>query len=80
MLEKKILTNLANNPELLKAVKETVLEEFSETPYAEGASDELLGQITRARISGIKRVESAFRVIEGFKTGPQSTSKDNPAY
>lgn len=80
MLDKKILVNIADNAELFKAVKETVLEQFAETPYAEGASDELLGQLTRARISGIKRVESAFREIESFKSALKSPSKDNPAY
>lgn len=75
-----VLKSLANNPELLQAVKEEVLSRFSETPYAEGASDELLGQLTRARISGIKKVEDAFRAIESLKTVPQSPDKENPAY
>lgn len=80
MLNKELLVNIASNPELLAVVKETVLEHFAEQPFAEGASDELLGQITRARMAGIKRVGDAFREIESYRKTPEIEPKDNPVY
>ena len=80
MLNKEVLQGIANNPELLEAVKQTVLEQFAEVPFAEGASDELLGQITRARLVGRQKVESAFQAIAALKTLPQNMDKENPAY
>ena len=80
MPNKQILANLANNPELLKAVKEVFLERFSIDGLTANASDELLGQAVRARLVGIKAVEDACREIESYKTAPQATEKDNPAY
>lgn len=79
-MENKILEILANNEALLKAVKAEVLKQFEEVPYAEGASDELLGQITRARVVGRQKVEAAFHAIEQLKTAPEPTAKDVPAY
>lgn len=79
-MSKSILTNIADNKDLFNAVKETVLKHFEETPYAEGASDELLGQITRARISGRKRVEIAFTEIQSHQSTAPLTEKENPAY
>lgn len=80
MLKREILRGLADNTELLAATKEAVLEAFAEQPYAEGASDELLGQITRARISGIQRVEGVFRQIASCATVPKAQDIKNPAY
>lgn len=79
-MRKEILKGIANNPELLSAVKEVVLEHFAEVPYAEGASDELLGQLTRARYVGRQAVEAAFREIGKYKVVPSGESKENPAY
>ena len=80
-MRKEILRTLADNAELFAATKEAYLEAFAEQPYAEGASDELLGQITRARISGIQRVESVSRAIESCKTVKEpTTNKEIPAY
>lgn len=76
----KILTVLADNEALFQATKEAVLKQFEEVPYAEGASDELLGQITRARIVGRQKVEAAFSQIGNMKTTPELTEKENPAF
>ncbi len=75
-----ILKNIADNPELLKAVKETVLKHFEDADISSSMTDEQIGQITRARVSGIEKVEDAFREIEAFKSAPTPTPKDNPAY
>ncbi|MBP9771419.1 MAG: hypothetical protein KBD16_00630 [Candidatus Pacebacteria bacterium] len=81
MPDNPILKNIADNSELLSAVKEVVLGYFNEGPYSDGASDELLGQITRARISGRKKVEDAFLKIASMKTIQKPTEEpQNPAY
>jgi hypothetical protein len=75
-----LLQALADNAELLKATKELILKQFEDVPYAKGASDELLGQLTRARIVGRQKVEAAFHAIEALKSTPELKDKDNPAY
>ena len=80
MPDQNILQSLANNEALYDAVKSTVLKHFEDLPYQEGASDELLGQITRARIVGRKLVEQAFLDIAKHKTNPESKPVENPAY
>ena len=75
-----ILKNIADNQELFEAVKKTVLDQFENMPYSERASDELLGQITRARYVGRQKVEEAFAEIARHKLIPKPEPKDNPAY
>lgn len=78
---KSTLRGIADNKELFEAVKATVLEQFAEVPYAEGASDELLGQITRARLVGRQKVEAAFRDIAACASNKEmSPKKENPVY
>ncbi len=67
-MEPSILKNIADNPALFEAVKAMVLLHFEDIPYSEGASDELLGQIFRARQVGRQKVEDAFKEIEAHKT------------
>ena len=78
--ETHILQSLASNEALLIATKELVLSHFAEVPFSEGASDELLGQIARARYVGRQKVEEAFRKIKSYAVVPTSGDKDNPAY
>lgn len=82
MLNQEVLKGIANNPDLLEAVKQTVLNQFKEVPtlYTESATDEQLGQITRARLVGIQKVEAAFHAIASLKTLPQTMDSENPAY
>jgi len=75
-----ILSSLAGNEALFEAVKATVLEQFAEVPFSEGASDELLGQVTRARYVGRQRVEAAFSKILALKVINKPEGKQNPAY
>ena len=81
MEPKSILQSFAEDQNLMDAVKEIVLKYFAEVPYAEGASDELLGQLTRARVVGRQKVEAAFREIASMKVVKTSGGdKENPAY
>ncbi len=73
-----ILTQLADNEALMEAVKQAILKRF-EIPYAESASDELLGQVTRARLVGRAAVESAFSEIASYKSKPKAEEKVNRA-
>ena len=75
-----ILRGLADNEALLAATKEVILKQFADVPYSEGASDELLGQIARARYVGRQRVEAAFREIESHKSTPDLTNKNELPY
>ena len=84
MPNQEILRTIANNPELLQAVKDVFLKQFSidgiDLLRKVDVSDELLGQALRARSVGIKGVEDACREIESYKTLPLSPEKGNPAY
>lgn len=79
-MEPSILKSLADNEALFEEVKKTVLDQFADVPYAEGASDELLGQITRARYVGRQKVEAAFSHISTFKSVKNDVDNTNPAY
>lgn len=78
------LTNIANNKELLEAVREVFLKQFSidglRNLKRDVMTDELLGQVTRARLTGTEGVESAMKEIESHKVIPKSTTSENPAY
>lgn len=78
--DKATLAGIANNSELFEAVKKVVLEQFDEKSYPVDASDELLGQITRARHTGRQKVEEAFHLIASCRTAPKKETKENPAY
>lgn len=77
----KILSNVADNKELLEAVREVFLKQFSIDGLGAEVSDELLGQAVRARLVGVKGVEAAIKEIESFKTVKEKNSNgENPAY
>ena len=81
-MEASILTTLADNPALLEAVKKAVLEEFSLDEgynFRSDISDDTIGQITRAILSGRQRVERAFVEIKKYKTMPKQPETKNPA-
>lgn len=69
-MDKKILSLIADNPTLFDTLKKHILDEFEvETPQADlGVTDEVLGQIFRARLVGRNKVESAFKKISTYKT------------
>ena len=79
-MPKNILTPLADNEELLEAVKQVFLNQFSFDGLKSDMSNELLGQWTRAVLLNRKGVENACKEISKYASVPQSTSKENPAY
>lgn len=77
-----ILSVIADNQALLDAVKAEILKQFdlpSDFLGADTVSDNQLGQFLRARLSGVKAVENAFREIARYKTKDTGHSSRNPA-
>jgi hypothetical protein len=74
-----ILKLLADNPELMKALHE-VLEGQFEISIDPSMSDDVLGQLTRARLTGLAAINRAFVEIDRFRTPPERrTEGTNPA-
>ena len=77
-----ILQVIANNPDLLEAVKAEVLQKFDdygkEHPL-EQTTDEQLGQSYRAKILGKQLVAEAFRDIARHKAGDKPPVRQNLA-
>jgi len=71
-----ILRLIADNQALFDAVKALLLKRFDSIPYAEGADDILLGQITRARHVGRQEVEAAFKEIASHKSPPPPVERE----
>lgn len=80
-MDKNILSIIADNQTLADALKKLILNEFEvETPQADlGVSDEILGQIFRARLVGKNKVENAFKKISTYKTIEKEEEKRNLA-
>lgn len=80
-MDKTILKVIADNPALFETLKNHILEEFEvETPQADlGVTDEVLGQIFRARLVGKNKVEKAFRKVMNYKTVESEVEKINIA-
>jgi len=78
-----LLKSIADNPALLNALKEVIEKRFK-PEYFKGnsfyeVSDEQLGQIMRASLWGLKRIEEAFAEIEKNKSTPEIPEKINRA-
>ena len=75
-MERLILKVVADNPGLSDAIKEVLLEEFmlDDERTDDALSDEQLGRVFRARITGMQKIESAFKKIARYK----SKDKDGP--
>jgi hypothetical protein len=80
-MDKEILKVIADNPALFDTLKKVILDEFEiEAPQADlGVTDEVLGQIFRARLVGKNKVESAFKKISNYKTIESGGEKRNLA-
>ena len=74
-----ILKSVADNENLKEALKELILKQFNEDSISTQLNDESLGQVTRARLEGIKKVNNAFKEIETLKTVKEKPTQDNPA-
>ncbi len=80
-MDKTLLSIIADNPNLFETLKKLISDEFEiGTPQSDlSVTDEVLGQIFRARLVGINKVESAFRKILEYKTEKPIEEKKNMA-
>ena len=81
MKDPQILKLLADNPSLLETLKEFLEAKFDlETHRSDDTiSDIQLGQMARARLVGLQKIEEAFKEIARMKSGSQSVGKRNEA-
>jgi len=78
MPKEALLKSFVENRILLEAVRELILDEFADD-VREDMSDEQMGQLTRLRVVGRKKVEQAFMKLEKYKTLSEENSAANPA-
>ena len=79
MENQELLKIIADNPSLLNEVRKVIEKEFNFPIELKDKSNELLGQITRAKIMGLWAIDAAFREIEKYKTIKDEPEKINPA-
>ena len=77
---KEILKGLADNPALFEAVKKVILSHFDIPNLKSDMSNELLGQLVKARLIGLQQVEEAFKEISRHKSTKKLVDTVNPAY
>jgi hypothetical protein len=80
-MDRPILKVVADNQALTEALKEVLLEEFlNEDGRTDDAlSDAQLGQMFRARLVGIQKVESVFKKIARYRSRDTEGTKINGA-
>lgn len=78
-MDNSLLTQLADNPALLQAVKAAVQQEFGASPKDLDLSNEELGQRVRAREVGLQAVDRAFTKLLQAKTVDSRVESVNPA-
>ena len=74
------LQGIADNKPLLEAVKAEILKQFeapSEGKGLEALSNEHLGEFLRARLTGIKAIDLAFKEIARHATAPPQQERVN---
>jgi hypothetical protein len=74
-----ILKLIADNQALFEAVRTLIREPFEKLEYPSTATNEYIGQITRAKIQGLQLVEEGFKKIATFKSSPDKPVTTNPA-
>lgn len=81
-----VLKGLADNEALLAEVHKTYADQFTvdiESRWvgdAIGITNEELGEIIRARLEGLRKVEKATKIIESHRSVPTPKKGDNPGY
>lgn len=79
MQDNSILKTIADNPLLLGAVRQIIEDEFTLDEIATTMTNEAMGQVVRARIEGMKKIEKAFKKIEQYKSFADKKESANPA-
>lgn len=73
-----ILKGIADNPALLEELKKLLLEEFESEPVEIGLSNERLGELVKARLTGKYATERAFSKILEYKTPGEKVEGKHP--
>jgi len=73
-----ILKTIAETPVLFDALKDAILSQFAEESVDEKMTDEQIGQISRARSVGRRKVEKAFSEIARLRTSDKENAGVNP--
>ncbi len=63
-----ILKGIADNPALMEELKKLLMDEFVTPTLEMGYSNERLGEMVKARLTGVSAIERAFRKIMEYKT------------
>jgi len=75
-----ILQGLADNPSLLSEVRSVLERHFEPAKDMDtNVNDAELGQFLRARLTGLKAIDAAFKEINQYKTIPDRPRGENPA-
>lgn len=80
-MDKTILQSLADNPMLFDAVKKLLESRFELTFHEDiyGLEDKRIGEMVRAKLTGLKRISDAFDEIATYKSIKSKPTGENPA-
>ena len=74
-----ILKGIADNPLLMEALKKALEAEFTIDDIQTTMTDESMGQVLRARLEGLRRINLAFKKLEQYKSQNEVVVDKNPA-
>lgn len=80
-MDKTILRSLADNQMLFDAVKKLIESKFELAFHEDiyGLEDKKIGELVRAKLTGLKRIADAFDEIATYKSVKSKPIGDNPA-
>lgn len=73
-----ILKGIADNPALFDELKKLLMDEFNLDSVDKTTSNEVLGQIVRANLTGKDAIERAFSKILEYKTPGEKVEGKHP--
>lgn len=78
-MRKELLKIVADNPALLEELKTLFESKFTVDVSSDTLTDEHLGQVIRARVTGLNKLKLAFTEIEQCATVKAKPERSNPA-
>lgn len=78
-MENEILKIIADNQGLKNALRDLLERQFTLDEIATTMTNEAMGQVVRSRVEGLKKIDRAFKEIEGYKTFAEKPPGTNPA-
>jgi hypothetical protein len=79
MDDKTTLSGFADNSTLVAAVRAVIEKQFTLDDIQTNMTNDIIGQVVRARLDGLKKVDEAFKEIARYKTVPAPQPSSNPA-